>query len=811
MAFAALWARMSFRHRWRNLVGTAVLVGVIGGLSLTSLAGARRTLSAYPRFLRSTNPSTLAVIAGNLQDPEAAALLDRTAQLPQVLEARAYVSFDTAFMVAGKPDVARPFEALGSIDGRYFVQDRFTPTAGRMPNPARDDEIAINREAARRYGLDVGDRVDVGVFTDDQVRDPAFGHRPTPPKLRRSATIVGVGLFIQEVVQDDTDRSALVLFTPAFVREARPWQTYAWQGLVLRAGDRDIPAVKSEFRSMTGPDYPQFFRVTSIDTFHAQQATRPGSIALAVFGAIAGLVAILLASQALGRHLHAERGDRAVNRALGASPRASSLASSIGPAVAVVTGVGVALVIAVATSPAMPIGTMRRVEIHRGIDIDWTVLGIGSAVLIASLFLAIAVLAWREEPNRVLHRVAPRRERPIVAATTSILPIHVTTGLRLAFQRGDGASAVPVRSVISGTIVAVAAVVAAVTFGASLTNLVDHPRLFGWDWDIALVDQQGYGNTKPGPTRQILGRDPDIQAWGGAFVGSDQIDGRNVPVLGMPADSPVTPPLRHGRTIQSDAEIVLGDATLKQLHKRVGDTVKIGTGRTLRIVGTATFPTIGIVHGDHTSLGIGALVESTRVPGYDRNITATGEYGPNIVFVRFRPGADRATATKRVRDAANQIGDYPGALDVMPVQRPAEIVNANDISSSPTLLSVVVAVSALCALVLGWTAAVRGRRRDLALLKVLGFTRGQLSATVAWQATATVLLSLAIGVPAGAALGRALWGLFAQQLDVLAQPAIPRAAIGSIVVATIMLANVVSAIPARAARAVPVALVLRTT
>ena len=47
----------------------------------------------------------------------------------------------------------------------------------------------------------------------------------------------------------------------------------------------------------------------------------------------------------------------------------------------------------------------------------------------------------------------------------------------------------------------------------------------------------------------------------------------------------------------------------------------------------------------------------------------------------------------------------------------AEIVNADDISSSPTLLSVAVAVSALCALVLGLTAAVRGRRRDLALLK----------------------------------------------------------------------------------------------
>ena len=43
----------------------------------------------------------------------------------------------------------------------------------------------------------------------------------------------------------------------------------------------------------------------------------------------------------------------------------------------------------------------------------------------------------------------------------------------------------PVRSVIGGAVVAVAALVAAVTFGTSLTNLVDRPRLFGWAWDVA--------------------------------------------------------------------------------------------------------------------------------------------------------------------------------------------------------------------------------------------------------------------------------------------------------------------------------------
>ncbi|MDX6551847.1 MAG: putative transport system permease protein, partial [Gaiellales bacterium] len=301
-----------------------------------------------------------------------------------------------------------------------------------------------------------------------------------------------------------------------------------------------------------------------------------------------------------------------------------------------------------------------------------------------------------------------------------------------------------------------------------------------------------------------------VETWAGVFLGSDQIDGRNLPVLGMDVGSRVTPPLRAGRMIESDDEIVLGTATLADLGKHIGDTVRAGDGRTLRIVGTATLPTIGVVHGDHTSLGIGGLVETKRVPGYDRNITDTGEYGPNVVLVRFRPGADHAAATRRVSKALDRMGDYPGALDISSVQRPAEVVNANDIGSSPTLLGVAVALAAMSALVLALTAAVRGRRRDLALLKALGFTRRQLSATVACQTTATVLTGLLVGVPVGAALGRLLWGMFAQQLNVLAEPTTPVAAIGVVIVASVALANLLSFIPAHFARTVPASVSLRS-
>ena len=74
-----------------------------------------------------------------------------------------------------------------------------------------------------------------------------------------------------------------------------------------------------------------------------------------------------------------------------------------------------------------------------------------------------------------------------------------------------------------------------------------------------------------------------------------------------------------------------------------------------------------------------------------------------------------------------------GTFTVIGEQRPAEIVNNRSTGSIPRLLALGLAVGALTALGLTLAASVRRRRRDLALLKTLGFIRRQLLATVAWQ------------------------------------------------------------------------------
>jgi hypothetical protein len=68
---------------------------------------------------------------------------------------------------------------------------------------------------------------------------------------------------------------------------------------------------------------------------------------------------------------------------------------------------------------------------------------------------------------------------------------------------------------------------------------------------------------------------------------------------------------------------VLGQATLNQLHKQVGESVEVGSGGVttkLRIVGTATLPTIGVGGTNHLEMGSGAILSYQLIPLSQRNL-----------------------------------------------------------------------------------------------------------------------------------------------------------------------------------------------
>jgi ABC-type lipoprotein release transport system permease subunit len=190
-----------------------------------------------------------------------------------------------------------------------------------------------------------------------------------------------------------------------------------------------------------------------------------------------------------------------------------------------------------------------------------------------------------------------------------------------------------------------------------------------------------------------------------------------------------------------------------------------------------------------------------------------------MVLVRLKPDAPPRAAMaslQRIAQASNQVfANAPGgasgnAIVVQGVQRPAEIVNYKTIGITPTLLVSGLALGAIAALALTLLASVRQRRRDLALLKTIGFVRRQLAAAVAWQATVAAVVGIAVGMPLGVIAGRWLWTLFAEQIYAVPYPTVPVLSLVLVGVGTLVLANVIAAVPARTAARTPTAFLLRS-
>jgi FtsX-like permease family len=822
--------RATLRRRWGGYLTLALLIGLVGGVALGSLTAARRTYASYPGFLASTNPSDLLVLP-QTQTP-VSGLVRELARLPHVRSAEEGEQISSATLTPGgrvKSILETQVELVASPDGLFTNQDRLKIIRGRAANPARADEVVATNEAASVLHLHVGERIPVGIVQNSSQNEQLY--------RRTKLTVVGIGVLGVQLVHDDidTDRAGFLVGTPALLREYESCcATNSYDGLQLDGGSRsDVPVLQEYEHLIDGPatSHGQLvvYQTSAIEA-EAQQAIRPEAIALTVFGVIALLAALIIATQAISRQLYVSAGETAVLRALGAAPAATMTDGLLGVTAATVFGALLAAAVAVALSPLTLFGPVAAVEPAPGIDADWTVLGLGALALALVLGLVAAAIAYRLAPHRTARRAAGGHGSGVVAAALAAgLPASGGAGLRFALEPGRGRTAVPVRSVIVGTVLAMLVGVATLTFGASLSTLISHPSLYGWNFNYALYSVDGYG---PVPLRwagPLLAHDPDVAATTGVYFATVQIDGQTVPAMAAPARAAIMPSPLTGGTLTGPGQVVLGPATLAALHKRVGDTVTLSEGQVLepvrlRIIGTAALPTIGDVIGVHASLSTGAIIPTQAVA--PRDLAGYGPIsGPNAMFIRLRPGVSPAEGLRSLQQVTRQlnadtrspvaqavigdIGNYLNAISVLPVQRPAEIVNYRSMGAMPAVLAGGLAAGAIAGLGLTLIASVRRRRRDFALLKTLGFTRAQLAAAVAWQSTTIAVIGLVIGVPAGIAAGRWLWLAFAHELSAVPDPVVPAGSIALAVAAALVLANLVAALPGRAAARTPAAIVLR--
>jgi hypothetical protein len=790
----------------------ALIGGLLGTVALGALAGARRTASAYGRYLASINASDVFV---DIPGPSLPAI-PRIAALPGVRESSAWVGLAAYPVIHGRVDDSfAASDLVGSFNGELFRQDRMTVLAGRLPRLGSVGEIALTPAAAREFGVGVGGRVTWQFYG---IRLPSG----TPYPAGRSTFVVTGTVVVPPVLTDQFDDvpNAAVLPPAATARYLRGQFQYAWVGLRLTAGAAGIPALQSEIDGLHNSQL--LFSIRRMDIVHneVQQAIRPQAVALAVFGVLAALAMLVLVGQGLAQLLSRSAGEVSVLRAVGAARGQAALAAGLEGGIAVVAGVMLAVVGAYAVSPLAPVGPVRRFDPARGFEADPLVLAGGGAVLALVLLGVLAVLAWRAV-RPAGRKPAVRPSVIAVAAAAAGLPVPAVIGARHALERGSGPRPAAVRASLAGSAAAVTAVVMAAVFGASLNGLVSHPARYGWNWNLLIEAEGGYGNWKPAVMDHLVDHQPGVTGWSQFGFSQVLIDGREVPVMGLQREvGSVGPPTTSGHPVAGPGQIELGTSTLRQLGKQVGGQVRVGTGktaRTLTIVGTVTLPSFGLIFADHVSLGRGALLpESTLLAIQDVTAGAPSQEAaaafpafPSAVAIDMAPGTSADARRLVSRIASADPDGQPGSTYPLGPQRGAAILNAAQMGSQPLALAIGLAAAAVLAVALTVLASVRQRRRQLAVLKALGLRRGQLRAIVAWQVSIILVIAAAIGVPAGVAAGRWAWATFGGVVGFVPASIVPALPVVLGFVALLAAGNLLALAPALIAARTPPAAALR--
>jgi len=130
--------------------------------------------------------------------------------------------------------------------------------------------------------------------------------------------------------------------------------------------------------------------------------------------------------------------------------------------------------------------------------------------------------------------------------------------------------------------------------------------------------------------------------------------------------------------------------------------------------------------------------------------------------------------------------------------------------SIPVVFAVVVAVLGAASLVHLLLVTVRRRRGEFAILASLGANGRQLAASVGSLATALAVIAVLVGVPLGLVVGRLGWTALANGIGSPTPAIVPVPLISAGIVAVVLVANVVGAVPAGRARRVRPAETLRS-
>jgi putative ABC transport system permease protein len=795
----AVWlcVRAGLRQDWRGLALLTLITAVMGAVVLAALAGARRTDTAVARFLQYAGPTQGYVSA----DP---ATMARIPALPGV----AYAEVADR-MLAGPVSVdGRPVSPLQVSTLALLVrppQVRGIVIAGRWAAPSRADEAVLDESAAQELDAHVGSVLELRGYRPSQLQQVLNGSTLPPQVVLGDVRVTGIIRIPTDLTENFTADADVIytgqgdLFTTAAFYREYGASVGGFLGLSfeLKQGAAGLPAFEAQVKRIAGGNAQ--VELGSDDNAAAGAFAQRGTLealALLVFAIIVALALLVVVGQSLARQAYAAVGDFPALRSLGAIPRQLTAMALAPGALVAVAGMALAIPLANLLSWFTPIGLARRAEISPGFAFDAAAM-LGGAAVLALLLAGRAALAAPRAARTGARAAAERPSAGMAArlAGRGLSPAAVS-GIQLAFEPGRGRSAVPVRAAIAGMAAALAAVLAALVFGSSVSHVIGDPALAGWDWDVTV------GNPHSGDvSAQAVPRlraDTFVSGFTVTAMGGVRLDGRDdVTLVGLQTvTGRVVPPVLAGRLPDAPGEIALGGRELRALGKNVGDTV-LASGPhgpvPLRVTGEVVLSPE--ITNEQTELGTGAVMTMAGALA-----VSPLPMPRNVFLVSLRePGNPAAISILKQQ--------FPGT--VLPAVAPPEVRDLSGVSGLPLILAFVLMLLACGIIAHTLLTSVRRRRRDLAILKTVGFVTSQVRATVAWQATALACAGLIVGVPLGLLAGRWAWILFAGQEAIVPAPVISPLTLLAIP-AVLLLANAIAAIPAWSAARTQPAVILRS-
>ncbi len=608
-----------------------------------------------------------------------------------------------------------------------------------------------------------------------------------------------------------------VLLTPAFWRSGagRPYGPGDYAGVRLRRGISFAAFARSADRVARRHHAGTLSLIRKAGQVAAtERAIRPEAIALLAFAILAFLIVLAVAAQLLSRELSADAADLASLHALGMSRARLAAVSLARLATVTCPGAVLAAGVAIAASPLMPIGPARLAEPTPGFEVNLAILGPGlllTATLPLVLMIPVAWIAAGHARGDTRGSAVGPRSSLVAGWLTATGSLTAALGVRLAFEPGAGRTAVPVRSTIGAIAVAAAAMTAAFVFGSGLLGLISAPHRYGQNWSAELNLQ--FNAIPAAAVRAAISAQPDVDGYAGGNYGQVEIAGSAIPAIGVdPLAGGRFLTLLAGHAPTGPGQIVLGERTMRSLRLRRGQRVPVtigGRSRVMRIVGVTVFPLFSQATSAATDLGTGAAVTASVLSEPDPPLCTGSLTCYNFVLIRFKPGASRRSAMAGLAAAVARAGCPRGLCLLTADQRPGDIRNVAGARGTPLVLGIVLAFLAVASLSHVLVTGARRRRRDLAVLKTLGLSGSQVTATVLWQSAAITAAALAIGLPAGLLAGRWSWSLFAGNLGVAASADIPALQILAFIPAALLLACALAVLPARTAVRLKPAVVLR--